>query len=89
MFTHESTLNMIFRYVDPDGVRREFEYVSGNPCDPNAPEEPEEQQSSEEDFDAQFKLRPANQARQRPVNNNLQGLEQAVEERAPVQPRFR
>lgn len=25
-----------YGYVDPDGNKREFTYVSGNPCDPNA-----------------------------------------------------
>ncbi|XP_071438825.1 uncharacterized protein [Hetaerina americana] len=28
-----------YGYVDPDGNKREFTYVSGNPCDPNAVEE--------------------------------------------------
>ncbi|XP_063989835.1 uncharacterized protein LOC135169063 isoform X1 [Diachasmimorpha longicaudata] len=28
-----------YGYVDPDGNKREFTYVSGNPCDPNAPKE--------------------------------------------------
>lgn len=36
-----------YGYVDPDGNKREFTYVSGNPCDPNAPQE-EEKESSEE-----------------------------------------
>ncbi|XP_059610270.1 uncharacterized protein LOC132257403 [Phlebotomus argentipes] len=39
-----------YGYVDPDGNKREFTYVSGNPCDPNNPEsEEEEQERSEED----------------------------------------
>lgn len=39
-----------YGYVDPDGNKREFTYVSGNPCDPNAPkdEEEEEKEESEE-----------------------------------------
>ncbi|XP_075225726.1 uncharacterized protein LOC142326876 [Lycorma delicatula] len=36
-----------YGYVDPDGNKREFTYVSGNPCDPNAVE-PEEEQPSQE-----------------------------------------
>ncbi|KAJ8674664.1 hypothetical protein QAD02_010450 [Eretmocerus hayati] len=28
-----------YGYVDPDGNKREFTYVSGNPCDPNAPKD--------------------------------------------------
>ncbi|XP_073948941.1 uncharacterized protein isoform X2 [Choristoneura fumiferana] len=31
-----------YGYVDPDGNKREFTYVSGNPCDPNKPNEEEE-----------------------------------------------
>ncbi|XP_023949751.1 uncharacterized protein LOC112054278 isoform X2 [Bicyclus anynana] len=31
-----------YGYVDPDGNKREFTYVSGNPCDPNKPNEDEE-----------------------------------------------
>ncbi|GJQ69619.1 hypothetical protein Trydic_g6708 [Trypoxylus dichotomus] len=33
-----------YGYVDPDGNKREFTYVSGNPCDPNAPREEEQEQ---------------------------------------------
>jgi len=25
-----------YGYIDPEGMRREYTYVSGNPCDPNA-----------------------------------------------------
>lgn len=32
-----------YGYVDPDGNKREFSYVQGNPCDPNAVEDEEEQ----------------------------------------------
>ena len=31
-------VNGKYGYVDPDGIRREFTYVSGNKCDPNDPE---------------------------------------------------
>jgi hypothetical protein len=31
-----------YGYIDPDGNKREFTYVSGNPCDPNAPKEEQE-----------------------------------------------
>lgn len=34
-----------YGYVDPDGNKREFTYVSGNPCDPNKPNEDEEPDS--------------------------------------------
>ncbi|KAL7632423.1 UNVERIFIED_CONTAM: hypothetical protein RMT77_017277 [Armadillidium vulgare] len=43
-----------YGYVDPDGVRREFTYVSGNRCDPKAPrqddgqfEQPQQSQQSQ------------------------------------------
>lgn len=26
-----------YGYIDPEGMRREYTYVTGNPCDPNAP----------------------------------------------------
>uniref|UniRef100_A0A0K8SEW3 Cuticle protein 6 n=1 Tax=Lygus hesperus TaxID=30085 RepID=A0A0K8SEW3_LYGHE len=32
-----------YGYVDPDGNKREFTYVSGNPCDPNAVQDEEEE----------------------------------------------
>ncbi|CAG4999209.1 unnamed protein product [Parnassius apollo] len=35
-----------YGYVDPDGNKREFTYVSGNPCDPNNPNEEEEPESA-------------------------------------------
>lgn len=34
-----------YGYVDPDGNKREFTYVSGNPCDPNKPDD-EDQESA-------------------------------------------
>lgn len=37
-----------YGYVDPDGNKREFTYVSGNPCDPNNPDGEEEQTPEEE-----------------------------------------
>nr|XP_023013724.1 ras-interacting protein RIP3-like isoform X1 [Leptinotarsa decemlineata] len=37
-----------YGYVDPDGNKREFTYVSGNPCDPNAPKDQDEQDESNE-----------------------------------------
>lgn len=40
-----------YGYIDPDGNKREFTYVSGNPCDPNHPDENEESDRSEENLD--------------------------------------
>ncbi|OXA50918.1 Larval cuticle protein A1A [Folsomia candida] len=66
-----------YGYIDPEGVRREFEYVSGNPCDPNNPN-PEEQADEEED--ALAPSRPILRQRVRPSelseNNIQQGLQQ-------------
>ncbi|XP_018361917.1 PREDICTED: ras-interacting protein RIP3-like isoform X2 [Trachymyrmex cornetzi] len=38
-----------YGYIDPDGNKREFTYVSGNPCDPNAPKDEEEEEEKEEE----------------------------------------
>lgn len=41
-----------YGYIDPDGNKREFTYVSGNPCDPNNPsgrDSDEDRDESEED----------------------------------------
>lgn len=35
-----------YGYIDPDGNKREFTYVSGNPCDPNKPDEEEPEPQS-------------------------------------------
>ena len=42
-----------YGYIDPDGNKREFTYVSGNPCDPNNPdgeEEPTPEEETEENL---------------------------------------
>ncbi|XP_022909367.2 uncharacterized protein [Onthophagus taurus] len=71
-----------YGYVDPDGNKREFTYVSGNPCDPNAPkeeQEPERDQDRsrevEKDDDGvpnypnypNYPIRPVQRPIQRPV----------------------
>ncbi|XP_046825018.1 ras-interacting protein RIP3-like isoform X2 [Vespa crabro] len=54
-----------YGYIDPDGNKREFTYVSGNPCDPNAPKEEEEDlPEKQEDDDLSG---PANYPSVRPV----------------------
>ncbi|XP_014614266.1 PREDICTED: putative mediator of RNA polymerase II transcription subunit 12 isoform X1 [Polistes canadensis] len=54
-----------YGYVDPDGNKREFTYVSGNPCDPNAPkEEDDDLPDKQEDDDLSG---PANYPSVRPV----------------------
>lgn len=54
-----------YGYVDPDGNKREFTYVSGNPCDPNNPDGSEEDNAaSEEESDENV---PQNYPQRRPV----------------------
>lgn len=54
-----------YGYIDPDGNKREFTYVSGNPCDPNNPEGSEEENvASEEESDENI---PQNYPQRRPV----------------------
>ncbi|KAJ8893430.1 hypothetical protein PR048_006028 [Dryococelus australis] len=38
-----------YGYVDPDGNKREFTYVSGNPCDPNSVNEEDESKEEPDD----------------------------------------
>lgn len=52
-----------YGYVDPDGNKREFTYVSGNPCDPNNPEGNEEEavdsvENSDENIPQNYPRRP-------------------------------
>lgn len=56
-----------YGYIDPDGNKREFTYVSGNPCDPNNPDpndddeaskEAEEDNNEPENVPANFPRRP-------------------------------
>lgn len=51
-----------YGYVDPDGNKREFTYVSGNPCDPNAVNQEEEDlptlDSGEENIPQNIPRRP-------------------------------
>ncbi|XP_012058379.1 PREDICTED: putative mediator of RNA polymerase II transcription subunit 12 [Atta cephalotes] len=53
-----------YGYIDPDGNKREFTYVSGNPCDPNAPKEEEEEEPEKEEEELSG---PANYPVVRPV----------------------
>jgi len=38
-----------YGYIDPDGVKREFSYVSGNPCTKDKPEEEDDNSGAEND----------------------------------------
>ncbi|XP_014468513.1 PREDICTED: uncharacterized protein LOC106741240 [Dinoponera quadriceps] len=53
-----------YGYIDPDGNKREFTYVSGNPCDPNAPKDEEEELPEKEEEEL---AGPANYPAVRPV----------------------
>lgn len=53
-----------YGYIDPDGNKREFTYVSGNPCDPNAPKDEEEEEPEKEEEELPG---PANYPVVRPV----------------------
>ena len=68
--------------MDPDGVRREFTYVSGNPCDPYAPKDDTTQEESDEESTPQLSAGIRALTR-RPIAEVSQGLEQTVEERVP------
>ncbi len=77
---------MYLRYVDPDGVRREFSYVSGNPCDPNNPDKNDEEEEDEQAIPptrAGIRQRVPLQRRPLISQDVQQGLEQTVEERLP------
>lgn len=62
-----------YGYIDPEGNKREFTYVSGNPCDPNNPDPEEDDRSIEEEDDSEENVpvrRPVvrpNVSRTRPV----------------------
>ncbi|XP_076672276.1 uncharacterized protein LOC143371208 isoform X2 [Andrena cerasifolii] len=71
-----------YGYIDPDGNKREFTYVSGNPCDPNAPKEDEDDlPEKQEDDDLSG---PANYPSVRPVPRPVRPTYQQPTTRAPT-----
>ncbi|XP_012281241.1 putative mediator of RNA polymerase II transcription subunit 12 [Orussus abietinus] len=56
-----------YGYVDPDGNKREFTYVSGNPCDPNAPKDDDDDDLPQKQEDDDEVAGPANYPAVRPV----------------------
>jgi len=72
-----------YGYVDPDGVRREFNYQSGNECDPNAVQDPnlidELAPVNNDQFNVQTAERQLSDAELQEVNFNRR--------RRPQQPR--
>ncbi|KAK2575679.1 hypothetical protein KPH14_012070 [Odynerus spinipes] len=73
-----------YGYIDPDGNKREFTYVSGNPCDPNAPKEedddlPEKQEEDELSGPANYpSVRPV------PIQRPIRPTYQPSTTRAPT-----
>lgn len=61
-----------YGYIDPDGNKREFTYVSGNPCDPNVNKQEQEEEtelpagSAEENVPANYPQRPLKASRRPP-----------------------
>lgn len=68
-----------YGYVDPDGNKREFTYVSGNPCDPNAPKDEDDLADKEEEVAG-----PANYPSSRPVQRPVRPNYPATTPRAPT-----
>lgn len=62
-----------YGYIDPDGNKREFTYVSGNPCDPNNPDQNEDEVEKEGDTNEPENI-PINFPRKplRPTTQRLQ-----------------
>ncbi|XP_050532904.1 putative mediator of RNA polymerase II transcription subunit 12 [Daktulosphaira vitifoliae] len=59
-----------YGYVDPDGNKREFTYVQGNPCDPNAINDDEEEQPAKSDEEENIPANiPANFPKPKPKKN--------------------
>jgi len=57
-----------YGYVDPDGQKREYEYQSGNPCDPNKKDQEEaEEEAEREGPGPQQQIQGVINARPRPV----------------------
>lgn len=84
-----------YGYIDPDGNKREFTYVSGNPCDPNAPKEeelPETESNESDNGPANYPTRPIRpvhrpsvvNASPKPVTLFQNTYEQSEEEEQPV-----
>lgn len=42
-----------YGYVDPEGNKREYEYQTGNPCDPNRKEKEQQDADDEEEYYAE------------------------------------
>ncbi|XP_058789363.1 nuclear receptor corepressor 1-like [Phymastichus coffea] len=72
-----------YGYVDPDGNKREFTYVSGNPCDPNAPKDEDDDELVRKQ-EADDVSGPANYPSVRPVPRPIRPNYPATTQRAPT-----
>ncbi|XP_026674978.1 vacuolar protein sorting-associated protein 27-like isoform X2 [Ceratina calcarata] len=70
-----------YGYVDPDGNKREFTYVSGNPCDPNAPKDEDDLADEQKEDELSG---PANYPSVRPVPRPVRPSYQQSTTRAPT-----
>lgn len=79
-----------YGYVDPDGNKREFTYVSGNPCDPNAPKEeedlPEEDSNEPENVPANYPSKPVRPLRPLPAKPAVTFFQNDYQQDEEVQP---
>nr|XP_018897357.1 PREDICTED: vegetative cell wall protein gp1-like [Bemisia tabaci] len=75
-----------YGYIDPDGNKREFTYVSGNPCDPNAVNQEDEELNSNqasgerENIPENIPQRPIRPLKKRPTTTLFQADYNPAEE---------
>lgn len=71
-----------YGYVDPEGVKREYEYQSGNPCDPNKRDEYEE---DEDEDGVEQRQRLGGLLQARPYQPQYQPQQQFRQQRSQAQ----
>lgn len=57
-----------YGYIDPDGIKREFTYQTGNQCDPDAHKRQESSAEEEDEEEDEVPVRRPNVPARRPVN---------------------
>ncbi len=78
-----------YGYIDPDGKKREFTYVSGLPCDPDAPEDDGLFDSEENELAGEDPINPGDRFRtSAPVQLNPEEIPEAARprQRRPQRP---
>ncbi|XP_031783240.1 mucin-5AC isoform X2 [Nasonia vitripennis] len=73
-----------YGYVDPDGNKREFTYVSGNPCDPNAPKDDDDDDLAKSKQEPDDVSGPANYPSVKPVPRPVRPNYPTTTPRAPT-----